>query len=359
MARDCKAVIDLQAIRSNHEIARRCAPASRNVAIVKADAYGHGATRVAAALSHADAFGVACIEEAVELRDAGISQPILLLQGFFDPSELTQIGEYGLWTVIHCLEQVEAAVAGPVGAPLTVWLKADTGMHRLGLGATEFSVALNQLRESSNVGDIVLATHFACSDETDNPMTTQQIEAFRQLSSDSGLPVSLANSGGVLAWPDSHGDWNRPGYMLYGNSHLRTPNRSAEDLLPAMTLESKIVALRTVSPGEAVGYGETWKAERPSRIATVSIGYGDGYPQQAPAGTPVLVNGRRALLAGRVSMDMLTVDVTDLDNIVIGDQVLLWGGGLTVDEVAAHVGAIGYELLTRLPARVPREYIGS
>ena len=358
MARACKAVIDLEAIRSNYNFARRCSPGSRNVAVIKADAYGHGARRVSSALPEADAFGVCCIEEAVELRDGGISQPILLLQGFFEPGELKEIRERDLWTVVHCLDQVEAILRGTFHPPLTVWLKVDTGMHRLGLNSAEFPAALVRLRESANVGDVVLLTHFACSDDPDNPLTTQQIEAFRQLTSASGLPVSLANSGGLLAWPDSHGDWNRPGFMLYGNSPLQARNEAAEQLVTAMTLQSQVVAVRTVYPGETVGYSETWKAERPSRIATVSVGYGDGYPQQAPSGTPVLVKGRRAPLAGRVSMDMVMVDVTDLEDVVIGDQVMLWGNGLSVNEVAAHVGALAYELLTRLPPRLPREYVG-
>jgi alanine racemase len=359
MGRACKAVIDLEAIRSNYNVARRCSPDSRTVAVIKADAYGHGAGRVASALPEADAFGVCCIEEAVELRDIGISQPILLLQGFFEPAELAEICGRDLWTVVHCLDQVEAILNGACHPPLTVWLKIDTGMHRLGLNPAEFPPALSRLRESPNVGDIVLLTHFACSNELDNPSTTRQIEAFRQLTSKTGLPVSLANSGALLAWPDSHGDWNRPGFMLYGNSPLSTSSQAAEQLATAMTLQAEVVALRTVDPGETVGYSETWKAERPSRIATVSAGYGDGYPQQAPSGTPVLVKGRRAPLAGRVSMDMVTVDVTDLKDVQIGDRVVFWGDGLSVVEVADHVGALAYELLTRLPPRLPREYIGS
>ena len=355
MGRACRAIVDLEAIQLNYRLACRLAPNSRNVAVVKADAYGHGAVDVCRALVEADAFGVASIDEALELREAAIRQPILLLQGFVDPSELTQICEHRLWTIVHCKEQVEVIARSRVDSPLVVWLKLDTGMHRLGLGADEFPTALAQLRDSRNVGHIVLVTHFVSSDEPENPLTRQQIARFRRITSEAGLPVSLANSGAVLAWPEAHGDWNRPGFMLYGNSPFSVPNENAALLRPAMRLQADIIAVRKVDPGETVGYAETWTAKRPSRIATVSIGYGDGYPQQAPNGTPVLVNGERAELAGRVSMDMITVDVTDMAGAKIGDPVVLWGPELSVNEVAAHVGSIGYELLTRLPVRLQRE----
>jgi alanine racemase len=217
------------------------------------------------------------------------------------------------------------------------------------------AVFYRRLAACDNVrDDIILATHFACADDTANDLTLTQLNIFEAACL--GLPGerSAANSAGVLAWPGSHCDWVRPGYMLYGNSPLATAHPNARTLRPVMTLSSAVISLREVVTGETVGYGATWTAMRPSRIATVCIGYGDGYPRLAPAGTPVLVNGERAPLAGRVSMDMITVDVTDLPGVSLGDEVILWGAGLAVDEVAEHAGTIGYELTTRMPARTPR-----
>jgi len=355
MARPNQARLDLAALRQNLAIARGLAPTSKLMAVVKANAYGHGAVVIARQLAPlADALAVACIEEAVELRDAGITAPILLLQGVFDARELGTAAELGFWITIDNDWQLRWLEEAVLPAPLHCWLKLDTGMHRLGAEPTEAQDYYRRLSDSDNVGSLVLSTHFAAADELGSDRTRQQLARFDALCDGLSAPRSAANSAGLLAWPQSHYDWVRPGYMLYGNSPLDGPSSAAAALQPVMTLTSAVISLRQVDPGEAVGYGGAWVAQRPSRVATVTIGYGDGYPRQAPNGTPVLVRGRRAPLAGRVSMDMITVDVTDLPGVAIGDEVVLWGRGLPLAEVARHAGTIGYELTTRMPARTPR-----
>ena len=359
MARPNQARLDLSALRHNLEVARNLAPGSKVMAVVKANAYGHGAVTIARELqSRTDALAVACIEEAVELRDAGIDAPILLLEGVFEARELATASQLGLWITIDNEWQMRWLEEAVLPAPLHCWLKIDTGMHRLGVAADRARDFLDRLRASTNVADApVLYTHFASADDVDSDQTRQQIQLFNRVCD--GLPAarSAANSPGLLAWPDATYDWVRPGYMLYGNSPMLKPHPSAADLRPVMTLTSAVISLRDVTAGESVGYGATWTATRPSRIATVTVGYGDGYPRLAPNGTPVLVNGQRASLAGRVSMDMITVDVTDLTDVGPGSEVVLWGQGLPLAEVAAHAGTIGYELTTRMPARIPRVVI--
>ena len=228
-------------------------------------------------------------------------------------------------------------------------------MHRLGIRPDRAAEFHQRLRASDNVSDhVVLYTHFACADDLGSDLTRRQMAVFEQTCGALPGERSAANSPGLLAWPDARYDWVRPGYMLYGNSPFGAPHPNAERLQPVMTLASAVISVREIPAGDTVGYGAIWTAPRPSRIATVTIGYGDGYPRLAPNGTPVLVNGRRAPLAGRVSMDMITVDVTDLPDVEVGDEVVLWGAGLPAGEVARHVGTIGYELTTRMPARTPR-----
>jgi alanine racemase len=331
------------------------------MAVVKANAYGHGALPVAQALDPlVDALAVACLEEAQGLRDNGVKAPILLLEGVFEAAELVAAAQLDIWVTIDNERQLRWLERASLTRPLRCWLKLDTGMHRLGVTPERAEEFYRRLKACPNArDDIVLATHFACADETGNDLTRLQLGLFNAACRDLPGERSAANSAAVLAWPDSHYDWIRPGYMLYGNSPLVGDHPGARDLLPVMTLASAVISLREIAAGESVGYGATWTATRPSRIATACIGYGDGYPRTAPNGTPVLVNGRRAGLAGRVSMDMVTVDVTDLHGCRIGDEVILWGDGLPVAEVAAHVGTIGYELTTRMPARTPRIVIDS
>jgi alanine racemase len=356
MARPNQARLDLAALRHNCGIARKLAPHSRIMAVVKANGYGHGAVTMARELeAGADALAVACIEEALELRDAGLTAPIMLLQGVFEARELATAAAMDLWITIDNEHQLRWLEEARLPCPLRCWLKLDTGMHRLGVTPAQLTGFYQRLAASPNaLEDVVLCTHFASADELDSDQTRQQIECFDALCRDLPAQRSAANSPGLLGWPAAHYDWVRPGYMLYGNSPFSRPHPNTTELQPVMTLCSAIISIREVQPGETVGYGACWIATRPSRIATVTIGYGDGYPRQAANGTPMLVNGQRALLAGRVSMDMITVDVTDLPEVKIGDEVVLWGADLPVGEVAAHADTIGYELTTRMPARTPR-----
>ncbi|TNE76908.1 MAG: alanine racemase [Gammaproteobacteria bacterium] len=363
MSRPTKALIDLSALRHNVELASGVAPNSRTMAIVKANAYGHGAVAVARAVEDlVPAFGVACIEEALELREAGVTKPILLLEGAFCGEEINVAAEQGFWLSVVNREQLESVLSATPPQPLTTWLWVDSGMHRLGIRPEEIVATYSALQSCSHVADgIVVATHFACADERDNDFTLQQLARFKAgmsgFSHEGPIPLSLANSAALLGWSTCRTDWNRPGIMLYGSSPFAAPQEFADRLRPVMTLRSSVIAVRDVPPGESVGYTARWQASQPSRIATVAIGYGDGYPVHAPDGTPVLVRGQRCPMVGRVSMDMITVDVTALPHVAVGDDVVLWGEGLSVNEVAAKAGTISYELLTRMPRRVPRIYL--
>lgn len=359
MSRPTIAHIDLDALRHNYALAQSCTPGSCNLAVVKANAYGHGALAVARALEPlAPALGVACLEEARELRQGGIEVPILLLEGPFEADEVNEAAALNCWLMLENATQLQWVIAATLSSPIAVWLKIDSGMHRLGLPLPQTGSAYQQLIASDNVESVVVATHFASADELENPSTEEQIARFDHACE--GIPAgrSMANSSGLLGWPAARADWNRPGIMLYGASPFAEAHPEADKLRPVMTLDSQVISLRHIAAGEAVGYGGAWIAQRESIIATVAIGYGDGYPRHAPAGTPVLIKGQVAPLAGRVSMDMITVDVTDLENVMQGSSARLWGEGLPVNEVAAWADTIGYELLTRMPARVPRVYSG-
>ncbi|MDZ7782233.1 MAG: alanine racemase [Halioglobus sp.] len=359
MSRPSQAQLDMDALRNNIAIARALAPRAKLLAVVKANAYGHGALAVARELeARADALAVASLEEAAGLRDGGIGGAIFLLEGVFEPGELAEAAARDLWLAVHNREQLAWLEEARLARPLHCWLKVNTGMNRLGFAPEDTEASYRRLRDCANTtGEPVLFTHLACAEYLDRDTTDRQLDCFEALCA--GAPRSAANSPGLLAWPRSHLDWVRPGYMLYGNSPLAEPHPSAAGLQPVMTLTSKVIALRDVAPGETVGYGGTWVARQPSRIATVAIGYGDGYPRDAANGTPVLVGGRRAPLAGRVSMDMITVDVTGRADVGIGTPVELWGRGLPLDDVARGAGASGYELLTRMPGRTPRVCIDS
>lgn len=356
MARPTKARLDLDALRNNIAHARALAPRSKIMAVVKANAYGHGAVVIAQTLQPlADALAVACIDEALELRAAGISAPILLLEGIFETSEAHIAAAENFWLCVDNEWQLTVLEQEKLQQPVQVWLKIDTGMHRLGIAPEQASKAYKRLKNSANVfDDLVLCTHFASADDLQSPQTREQLAVFNNVCETLPGLRSAANSPGLLGWPESHFDWVRPGYMLYGNSPLTVRHDNAEALQPVMTLSSSIISIREVDTGKSVGYGASWTAERPSRIATVTIGYGDGYPRLARNGTPVLVNGQRASLAGRVSMDMITIDITDLVNVNIGDEVILWGEGLPLAEIADCAATIGYELTTRMPARTRR-----
>jgi len=329
------------------------------MAVVKANAYGHGAVEVAQALQdRVSAFAVAFMDEAVELRDAGITRPILVLQGTNSVADVAEAAARDFWLMLHSRSQVGRVLRSNTSKAVRVWVKTDTGMHRLGLDLTEVDAVLEDLSASANVQQgIVLCTHLACADELQNPMTSRQVSRFREVAANYRLPLSIANSAAIMSWPQTHAEWNRPGIMLYGSNPLGLSAGSASDLVPAMSINSEIISIKQLGAGDGVGYGLNWVADRPTRVGTVAIGYADGYPRHAPNGTPVLVNGQRVPLVGRVSMDMLTVDLSELEAVEIGAPVELWGQQLSVDEVASHAGTIGYELLAGLSGRVPITYI--
>jgi alanine racemase len=357
MARNTRAHINLAAIRHNYQLAKQLAADSRAVAIIKADAYGHGAVAVGKSLDDTvDAFGVAAIEEAIELREAGISSPILLLEGFFTSDELALIDRFQLDTVVHESWQVDALAKAQLSRPLAAWLKIDTGMHRLGFAPQHTTAIHAQLANAQSVREVILMTHFARADETEAHVTNDQINAFQRATGTLKAQRSLANSPGILAWPQAHAEWVRPGVMLYGGSPFGGPQANADLLKPAMTLSSEIIALRDLQVGDTIGYGGRYKCVQPTRVGVVAIGYGDGYPRSATDGTPVAVAGQHTTLIGRVSMDMITVDCTELDNVAIGSPVELWGDTVSVNDVARMSDTISYELLTRRPGRAQRFY---
>lgn len=358
MSRGTCAFMDPSALQYNLQRVRTLAPGARVWAVVKADGYGHGAVQVAQALHQADGFAVATLAEAQALRDAGIDAPILLLEGTLGPLQALDAVRLGCDTVVHQAEQLAflEAMAGRLEHQV-IWLKVDTGMHRLGIEPGQVPDFVRRIRAICPGQPVNLMTHFASADEPHTPNTSVQIAVFNQLAQ--ALPdarLCLANSAGVMAWPESHGDWVRPGIMLYGASPGFSKTGLELGLKPVMRLTAPVIALRTIPAGDWVGYGARWQASRQSRIATLAIGYGDGYPRHAPDNTPVWLGGQRAPLVGKVSMDMLTVDVTDVPNVQLGDMAEMWGEHLSVDEVASHIGTVGYELLTRVSPRVDKQW---
>ncbi len=353
--RPARALIDLQALRHNYQLARESSGA-RALAVIKADAYGHGAVRCAQALeAEADGFAVACIEEALELRAAGIRAPILLLEGFFEADELALIVEHDLWCVVHALWQLEAIEQTTLGKPITVWLKLDSGMHRVGLHPADYQAAYQRLLASGKVAKIVLMSHFARADELNSSSASEQVAVFEAARQGLSAQVSLRNSPALLGWPQVPSDWVRPGIMLYGATPFEEANALAARLQPVMTLESKVISVRELPAGEPVGYGARFIAPKPMRIGVVAMGYADGYPRQAPTGTPVLVAGQRSQLLGRVSMDMLCIDLTDVPQAGLGSTVELWGKNILASDVAMAAGTIPYQIFCNL-RRVPRLY---
>ncbi len=355
--RPAQALIDLAALRHNYQLARECS-GGKALAVVKADAYGHGAVPCAQALqAEADGFAVACIEEALELRAAGITQPILLLEGFFEASELALIDQHQLWCVVHSLWQLDAIEQARLSRPLRVWLKLDSGMHRVGLFPEQYQAAYQRLQASGKVDKIVLMSHFARADELDCARTEEQLAVFNAAREGLQAEVSLRNSPAILGWPQVPSDWVRPGIMLYGATPFEQTQALAAQLKPVMTLQSKIISVRELPTGEPVGYAARFVAERPTRVGVVAMGYADGYPRHAPTGTPVAVDGQLTRIIGRVSMDMLTVDLTDLPQAGLGSRVELWGAQVLASDVATQAQTIPYQIFCNL-RRVPRLYSG-
>ena len=356
--RPARALIDLQALRHNYQLAREVTGA-KALAVIKADAYGHGAVQCAQALeAEADGFAVACIEEALELRAAGIRAPVLLLEGFFEADELPLVVENDLWCVVHSLWQLDAVEQASLSKPIHVWLKLDSGMHRVGLHPSDYQAAYQRLQASANVSKIVLMSHFARADELDSVRSVEQVAIFLGARAALTAEISLRNSPSVLGWPKVPSDWVRPGLMLYGTTPFEEPHAVAARLQPVMTLQSKVICVRELPAGEPVGYGAKFITPKPMRIGVVAMGYADGYPRQAPTGTPVLVDGVRSQLLGRVSMDMLCIDLTDVPQAGLGSTVELWGKNILASEVAAQADTIPYQIFCNLK-RVPRVYSGA
>jgi alanine racemase len=353
-----RALIDSHALRHNLRVIRARAPGARVIAVVKANAYGHGLVGTALALGDADALAVARLEEALALRRAGIGARIVLLEGVFSPAELAEAVHEGLDLVVHDPLQIELLerAADGAAARCALWLKADTGMNRLGFAPREFAAALARIRALKRPPlELRLLTHLACANERDDRVTRTQLERFREVRRGLDCEVSIANSAGIFGAVPLGCHWVRPGLALYGVSPFADCPAESLGLKPVMTLVSSVITVRHVTRGESVGYGGSWVAPRDSLIAIVAAGYGDGVHRSLANGAAVLVNGSRAPLAGRVSMDMLAVDVTGLNGVRVGTPVVLWGEGLPVEEAAQHAGTIAYELLCSVSPRVPLE----
>jgi alanine racemase len=378
------AIINLSALKHNLAQIKLLAPTTKVLAVLKANGYGHGLERIAQALFSdqyadtkngnlsvkADAIAVARIDEALALRASGITQPVVLLEGFFDSKDLSILSTHNLQTVVHNQQQLDAILAAKLSSPLKVWLKIDTGMHRLGINPDQFKHFYQQLTESDNVQqDIVLMSHLGCADDKDSNVTQRQISLFEAVTQGCDEERTIANSAGICSWPTSHYQWVRPGLLLYGVSPLpleassikplqhQLANESATEIVsfdakPVMTLKSSLIAIRELNAGEPIGYGGAWQSKEKTVIGVVAIGYGDGYPRHAKNGTPVLINGRRVPLVGRVSMDMITIDLGINSQDKVGDLVTLWGDDLPVAEIAECATTISYELLCNITRRV-------
>jgi alanine racemase len=353
LIRSAYAALDLAALAHNLARVRACVPQARIMAVVKANAYGHGLVRVARALSDVDAFAVARLDEGLTLRQAGIRQRIAVLQGFCDPEELELHAAHHLEPVVHSPLQVELLERAALAESLGVWAKLDTGMHRLGLLADEFPGCLKRLAACPSVRQPVpVMTHLANADVVEDSLTDRQLALFRTVLAGARSECSIANSAGLLAWEAARVEWVRPGIVLYGVSPF--PGRTGADdgLRPVMTFRTRLIALKSLPAGSAVGYGGDWICSRPTRLGVAAVGYGDGYPRHARSGTPVLVRSRRVPLIGRVSMDMITLDLTDCPDARVGDEVTLWGEGLPVEDIARNASTIPYELLCGVTQRV-------
>ena len=349
MPRPIRATISAGALAHNLRVARTHAGRARIWAVIKANAYGHGLERAARALGAADGFAVLDFAEAERLRRAGVAKPILMLEGLFGASDVALLGEYALTPVIHQPGQI--GLLDALRAPIDVYFKVNSGMNRLGFTAANVQAGYQALRAHPRVSTITLMTHFADADGATG--VSAQLERFGALTKSFAGPRSLANSAALLRFPETQADWVRPGIMLYGCSPFADQSAEALGLKPAMTLSSELIAIQELARGEGVGYGLAYRAERAMRIGVVACGYADGYSRHAPAGTPVLVNGKRTRIVGRVSMDMITVDLSAMPEAGIGTPVTLWGEGLSADEVAAAAGTLSYELLCALAPRVP------
>ncbi len=352
MPRPIRASISLRALAHNLERARECAGSAKVWAVVKADAYGHGLRRAAGALAGADGYALLDFEQAIMLRLAGVQKPILLLEGFFSAQDLALVCEQRLTPVVHSTAQIEMLAKTPLAAPVDVYLKVNSGMNRLGFTLDNVRLGWNALEANPQVRTVTLMTHFADADGASG--VEAQLARFEEIVAPyAGAPRSLANSAALLRFPETRADWVRPGIMLYGCSPFADRSAIELELEPAMTLKTEIIAQQRLTPRERVGYGFSYQAAGEMTVGVAACGYADGYPRHAPSGTPILVDGVRTRTVGRVSMDMICVDLSRIPGAGIGSQVTLWGQGLSADEVAASAGTLSYELLCALAPRVP------
>ena len=353
MTRPSRVIIDIKALEHNFSRIKELVHNSKIMAIIKADAYGHGIVRVAKTLRDADAFGVACLEEAEQLRVASITTPIILLEGPYKPNDLSLIIKLNLEVVIHNEYQLELLEKSKIDGSIKVWLKIDTGMHRLGFSVDKTEEMLRRLMLCRNINSTpILMSHLATANEKNHALTYQQLDTFREISKIVNIEKTIANSAAVINFPDVHFDWVRPGLMLYGVSPLINSCGHDHGLKSVMTLESEIISIQYLSKGEPVGYGATWRCPENMPVGIIAAGYGDGFPRHAKSGTPILVNNIRCPLIGRASMDMLTIDLRNQSNAKIGDRVVLWGGSLPIEEIATYAETIPYELLCGVHKRL-------
>ncbi|MBA2654601.1 MAG: alanine racemase [Gammaproteobacteria bacterium] len=348
-----KACIDISALHHNYSIAKKYAPNSNILAMVKSNAYGHGIISIGKILTQADGFGVACFDEAIKLREAGVMTPIVIMSGAFHADDLVLAERFDLQLVVHDISQIKLLRSSKVTTPLSVWLKIDTGMHRLGFAPEQFKEVYELLANCQKVKQpIVVMTHLADGDDLQKSTTQQQLDKFAYYLKHLAVLKSVANSAGILAWPEAIAEWNRPGIMLYGISPMIGKIGADHDLKPVMTLKSKIVAIHDFLKGDAIGYGGRWTCPDDMRVGIVAIGYGDGYPRHAKNGTPVLIKQKMCSLIGTVSMDLIAVDLRPLSEVALGEEVILWGKGLPAEIVAKYADTIAYELICQVSQRV-------
>jgi len=353
-----QAIINLSALRHNVEVVKKAVPVAKMLAIIKANAYGHGMLKIAENLDQQqiiDGFAVARLSEALLIRAQGIKQKLVVLTGFLSSEDLELASVNQIDLVVHNESQLELLETTRLEKPISVWLKINTGMNRLGIETSQFDGFMNRLDQLEKVRKPVkLMTHLACADEPNITNTERQIESFDGVIGATQCEQSITNSAGLLGWKHAQRHWVRPGIMLYGASPFTGVSAQKYDLKPVMTLKSHVINIRDVKRGECVGYAGSWQAKKTTAIATIGVGYGDGYPRHAADGTPVLIGIQQAKLVGRVSMDSITVDISQCDNIAIGDEVVLWGDGLPVEIIAQFSSTISYDLFCGITARVPR-----
>ncbi|MBL4762579.1 MAG: alanine racemase [Gammaproteobacteria bacterium] len=357
MSRTAQAIINLAALKHNLGIVKQHAPQSQVMAVIKADAYGHGMLEVATALVDADAFAVACLSEARILREAGINKKILCLEGMTSADELEAFAQQQIDMVVHHEWQLQVLAESQHQAALNVWLKHDSGMHRLGFNDEQLQRGLALCKSCSAINRVSLFTHMANADNKNDTSTTQQIERFNAATESFVGEKSLSNSACILGWPDAHADWVRPGIMLYGVNPFITGSAAECDLKPVMTFKSQLISIRQQKQGDPIGYGGEWTCPNDMTLGVVAVGYGDGYPRHAKPGTKVLIGGKKYPLVGRVSMDLLTIDLSGAVDTAVGDAVTLWGEGLPVEQIAADAKTIAYELLCGVSQRVAHVYV--